>query len=91
MTAQQVHVYYSGMVQGVGFRYQVRTIAAGCKVTGWVRNLVDGRVELVAEGAKETLENFLDQIDQSLGDYIRNKQLSWNKPEGCFKTFQIVF
>lgn len=91
MTEKQVHVFYSGMVQGVGFRYRVRTIAVAAEVLGWVRNLADGRVELIAEASDKKLADFLGQIDMSLGDYIKNKQLSWSKPEGCFKTFLIVF
>ena len=46
-----MQVFYSGHVQGVGFRYTVKTVAWGFEVTGTVRNLQDGRVELIAEGA----------------------------------------
>jgi acylphosphatase len=49
---ERVTVFYSGRVQGVGFRVTVRQIARGFDVTGAVRNLFDGRVELVAEGEK---------------------------------------
>ena len=45
-----MHIFYSGHVQGVGFRYTVKSVAAGFEVNGTVRNLPDGRVELVAEG-----------------------------------------
>src|SRR5471030_2081507 len=47
---RRMKVFYSGRVQGVGFRYTARTVAAGFEITGYVRNLPDGRVELVAEG-----------------------------------------
>ena len=50
-----MHIYYSGNVQGVGFRYTVKSIATGFEVTGAVRNLPDGRVELLAEGAPPEL------------------------------------
>jgi acylphosphatase len=53
-----MQVLYSGNVQGVGFRYTVKTVATGFEVTGTVRNLADGRVELVAEGAKTNLKAF---------------------------------
>ena len=54
----RVRIFYSGHVQGVGFRYTAKTVAAGYDVTGLVRNLPDGRVELVAEGAREELDAF---------------------------------
>ncbi|MBU1043698.1 MAG: acylphosphatase [Candidatus Omnitrophica bacterium] len=91
MSANQVHVYYSGMVQGVGFRYQVRNIAAGFPVLGLVRNLADGRVELIAEADKQTLVDFLANIDAALGQYIRDKQISWDKAGNDFNDFEITF
>ena len=63
MTSKQV--FYSGYVQGVGFRYSVKQIAKGFDVVGWVRNLPDGRVELQASGEPEELVAFLAAIDQS--------------------------
>ena len=53
-----MQILYSGRVQGVGFRYTVRTLATGYEVTGTVRNLPDGRVELTAEGRENELEAF---------------------------------
>jgi acylphosphatase len=58
-------VFYEGHVQGVGFRFTVRHIAKGFDVTGWVRNLPDGRVELQATGDEEEVRAFLDQVAQS--------------------------
>lgn len=63
MAAKQV--FYAGHVQGVGFRYTVKQIARGFTITGWVRNLPDGRVELQAHGEPEELSAFLDAITQS--------------------------
>ena len=57
-------VLYAGRVQGVGFRYSVKQVAEGYEVTGWVRNLPDGRVELQAGGEREELEEFLRTIAQ---------------------------
>jgi acylphosphatase len=69
-----VQVFYEGRVQGVGFRYSVRQIAKGFNVTGWVRNLADGRVELQAGGESEEVDAFLEGIRQSeLGSLIRNE------------------
>ena len=55
----RVHVFVSGRVQGVAYRYFVERRAAEIPVTGWVRNLRDGRVEIMAEGEKADLESFL--------------------------------
>ncbi|MGZ5024599.1 MAG: acylphosphatase [Chthoniobacterales bacterium] len=63
MTAKQV--FYEGHVQGVGFRWSVKYIARGFDVTGWVRNLPDGRVELMAAGDPEEVSAFLEAIAQS--------------------------
>ena len=53
-----LQVFYEGNVQGVGFRWSVRHVAKGFDVTGWVRNLPDGRVEAVAEGESEAIDRF---------------------------------
>ena len=58
MSRCRVLVHYSGRVQGVGFRYTAKQVAAGYEIVGTVRNLSDGRVELVAEGAHDELEAF---------------------------------
>ena len=63
MIAKQV--FYEGHVQGVGFRWSVKRIARGFDVTGSVRNLADGRVELQAAGAAEEVAAFLEAIAQS--------------------------
>jgi len=55
-------LFFSGRVQGVGFRYSVFEIAQNFDVTGWVRNLVDGRVEVVCEGETRVLREFLKSI-----------------------------
>ena len=63
---------YTGRVQGVGFRYSVKQIAAGYEVTGWVRNLPDGTVEMLAVGTPEEVESFVAAVASShLGGYIR--------------------
>ena len=58
MANKRIHVFYSGQVQGVGFRYTVQDIAASFGIAGWFRNLRDGRVEVVAEGKEMDLKEF---------------------------------
>ena len=70
-----IQVFYEGRVQGVGFRYCVRQLACGYEVTGWVKNLPDGRVELQASGEPEELEYFLESIQESeLKGHIRKTE-----------------
>jgi acylphosphatase len=57
---KQVHIFLSGKVQGVGFRYFTRRIAEELDIKGWVRNLYDGRVEVIAEG--DRLEEFVAMV-----------------------------
>ncbi len=69
-----LQVFFSGRVQGVGFRWSVRQIAKGFDVTGWVRNLADGRVELQISGEQAEVRAFLDAISESeLRSYIREQ------------------
>ena len=62
MTSLQV--FYEGNVQGVGFRWTVRHAATGFDVTGWIRNLPDGRVELQVNGEENEVRAFLHRIAQ---------------------------
>ena len=63
-TMISLQVFYEGNVQGVGFRWSVRHVAKGFDVTGWVRNLPDGRVELHVTGEENEVRSFLDHIAQ---------------------------
>lgn len=91
MNRCRMRVYYVGRVQGVGFRYAVKTTANGFEVTGSVRNLSDGRVELLAEGAREELEAFRGAIhDSEVGRFIKNEEVSWSDGTGGFRGFEIA-
>jgi len=91
MNRCRMKILYSGQVQGVGFRYTARTAAAGFEITGVVRNLSDGRVELVAEGARTELEGFRDAIrGAGLAGFIRDENVTWSEAQNEFRGFEIV-
>jgi acylphosphatase len=84
-------VLFSGQVQGVGFRYTARTVAAGFEITGTIRNLPDGRVELVAEGSRAELDAFRAALhDAGLAGFIRDEQVNWADAKNEFRGFEIV-
>jgi acylphosphatase len=72
MPRDRRRVHFSGRVQGVGFRFTAQSLARGFAVAGFVRNLPDGRVELVAEGDPDELDAFLASIRLEMGPYITN-------------------
>lgn len=89
MKARQI--FYEGRVQGVGFRYTTRRIAQGYDVTGWVRNLPDGRVELQVSGDTGEVEAFLGEIRESaLAGHITAEQTHDIQPSTPYRGFQIV-
>ena len=84
-------VFYSGSVQGVGFRYAAKSVATGFEVTGTVRNLADGRVELIAEGERHELETFRDAIrGAGLAGLIRDEKVTWSEAQNNLPGFEIV-
>jgi len=88
---QQREVYYRGTVQGVGFRYTTRRIASRFVVTGYVRNLSDGRVVVVAEGEPHELDRFLGAVRDAMGDYIREVEENVGPANGRFRHFDVRF
>ena len=87
--AQRCTVYYSGHVQGVGFRYTTHSIARGHDITGFVRTLPDGRVELVAEGKRAAIDAFLADIRERLSNHIRDERCDIGPVTGEFNGFDI--
>lgn len=89
----RVRVFYSGRVQGVGFRYTAERLALEEGLVGRVKNLADGRVELICEGSRVKAEVLLERIKESseLGRHIRGAAVSWEKPTGEFSEFRVEF
>jgi acylphosphatase len=70
MGIERRRVLYTGRVQGVGFRYTAHRLAQGFSVSGFVRNLTDGNVELLVEGEPARVKGFLEAIKSEMGHYI---------------------
>ena len=85
----QAHIFYSGIVQGVGFRYTVFHLAQDLDLTGWVRNRSDGRVEVVVEGSKNQIEDFLSRLSNKFHQYIKTRDVQYYERKGEFSDFQI--
>ena len=84
-------VIYSGRVQGVGFRYTVKSITPGFEITGIVRNLADGRVELIAEGDRAELDAFRQTVRESgMGGLIQREEETFGPATGQFRGFEII-
>jgi len=81
-------IIYSGRVQGVGFRYTAHGLAARFAVTGYVRNLRSGDVEVVVQGLAAEVERFLTTLEQRMGAYIADRKTQDQTPEE-FEGFNI--
>jgi acylphosphatase len=86
-----MHVIFKGNVQGVGFRYTARSIAQRYSITGYVKNLTSGAVEVVAEGTEAQLAAFADEIGREMGGCIETRTVHWNQPTGEFLAFSVRF
>lgn len=87
--SQRREVRYRGMVQGVGFRYATRRLADRFDVAGFVQNLSDGRVLVVAEGQSVELERFFTALEEELGRFISDKEDISGPPAEHFQSFNI--
>ena len=89
---KQLHVFWSGRVQGVGFRYTTESVGLELGLTGWVRNLPDGRVEALCEGPERSLRLFIDRMAAGpMRRYIQSAEVHWDKAAGQFDDFQVRF
>lgn len=86
-----LHVIVEGHVQGVGFRYFVKENADLLHLNGWVRNLLNGTVELTAEGSREALERLLSTIRVGPGyGYVSNIKFDWSTGPAKYIQFSIL-
>ena len=83
-------VIYSGKVQGVGFRATTAEIARDYPITGWVKNLEDGRVQLLAEGPEDAVNKFLKAVNTRWKDNIEKEEAKEATVSGKFKSFDVV-
>ena len=88
---KRAHAYYEGRVQGVGFRFTVMGASRPYDVSGFVRNLRDGRVEVVAEGEEKEIRAFLEDVSTVMKGYIRNEDVSWQEHVGEFQEFSVEY
>lgn len=88
----RAHVYVSGRVQGVFFRYETRSRAQALGVRGWVRNLPDGRVEAVFEGDEASVKKMIDFCKRGPpGALVTELKVEWETYTGEFKNFTIRY
>ena len=90
-STQRREVHYLGRVQGVGFRFTTHRIARNYDVTGFVRNLADGRVHLVVEGTTDELDRFLEDLAGQMSGYIQGVSVGTEPATGQFGDFRISF
>jgi acylphosphatase len=91
-STHRAHAFYSGRVQGVGFRHEAESVAHRLGLMGWVKNLQDGRVELVCEGSKEQIEKLFSELqDGALGRFIKKVDCVWEPPTNEYKDFCVEF
>lgn len=90
MANVRAHIFVSGIVQGVFFRASMREVARKYGVTGWVRNLPDGRVEAVLEGSEEAVKKVIEWAHRGPPlARVENVEVRWEEYKGEFRDFSI--
>ena len=92
MESVRIHALVGGVVQGVGFRYFVLNAARTAGLVGFVKNLRDGSVEILAEGPREELERFARDVSEGpRRGLVRDVQFTWAESTGEFESFEVSF
>ena len=89
MTAR--HVIFKGHVQGVGFRYTCRDLASRSSVTGFVRNLPDGTVEMLAQGTPAEIQALIEEIQDHFNGYLRDTRTTERPVDPRYADFRIAY
>ncbi len=89
MGSHRAHVWYSGRVQGVGFRWRTHEIILPSGLTGFVRNLPDGQVELVLDGSQDEIRAMLDRLELDLESFIHGRRIEWTEAKPRHSSFVI--
>lgn len=85
------HIIFTGRVQGIGFRFTALNIANRYQLTGLVRNLPDGTVEMVAQGNADDISDCIRDINESFTGYISDAKIEDTASNPQYKTFKITF
>ena len=85
------HIIFVGHVQGVGFRFTAYHMANRHRLTGFVRNLPDGTVEMLAQGGANDIDECIQDIQDSFAGYIRDIKIEEVPPDPNYKEFRITF
>jgi acylphosphatase len=86
-----MHVIFIGRVQGVGFRFTAHRMAHRHQLTGFVRNMPDGTVEMLAQGPAPDVDGFIQDIKDYFDDYIRDTEIQEIPPNPKYNDFKITF
>ena len=92
MALKRANVFFGGMVQGVGFRFTASRLARQAGLVGYVKNLHDGKVELMVQGKEEKISDLIYNLKENyFSEYVRDAEVQWLEPVGIYKDFSIVF
>lgn len=88
----QAHIFAHGRVQGVNFRYYVHRCAVELGLNGYVRNLHDGRVEILAQGSQEGVQKLVNYVRGNPGlSYVVKLDIDWEEPSSSYSSFHVRF
>ena len=91
MSQAYCHILYKGSVQGVGFRFTASRMAVSLGLTGFVRNISGGDVEVALEGEKPVIQECIKGINDYMKGYVSDSEITWGDFNGRFNQFQVRF